>query len=319
MSAVPSTRSEAARAFASLELLVGRHLDGRLHGRDTGLRLGTGSETEEVARYAPGSDDVRRIDWNVTARTTEPHVWRTRAEHERETWLLVDDTASMHFGTVETEKRDLAAQVAGAVGLLSDGPGNRVGSVRLDSGGLHWSAPLPPRLAAARSLSTDRLGSRPGTPAEPASGSAPTDLAGAIDALERRHRRAGVRVVVSDLVEPDGRTERPFAWERPLRRLAHRHGVLVVEVVDPRDLALPDVGAVVLVDPESGHTQEVWTSSRRVRDEYAALAAAHRAAVADAVRAAGAGHVVVRTDRDWVRDLARFVRQQRLPRRGGVR
>jgi len=315
VSPVPRTRPEAARALAALELLVGRHLDGRLHGRDTGVRLGTGSETEEVARYSPGSDDVRRIDWNVTARATEPHVWRTRAEHERETWVLVDDTASMHFGTVTMEKRDLAAQVAGAVGLLSDGPGNRVGSVRLDRTGLRWSAPLPPRHAAVRALSTDRAA----VPAEPASGVAPLDLAGALDALERRHRRAGVRVVVSDLVEPDGRSERPFGWEAPLRRLAHRHAVLVVEVVDPRDVELPDVGPVVLVDPESGHTQEVWTSSRRVREEYAVLAAAHREAVSLAVRSAGAGHVVLRTDRDWVRDLARFLQQQRLPRRGGVR
>ena len=179
--------------------------------------------------------------------------------------------------------------------------------------GLAWTAPLPPRTAAMQALS--RL------PASPAQ-------AGASTGRTPHRRRAcprpstspapstpwargtagpGVRVVVTDFVEPDGRTERPYPWERPLRRLAQRHEVLVVEVVDPRELTLPDVGPVVLVDPETGHRCEVWTSSARLRHEYAELAAAHRAAVAAAVRAAGAGHLVLRTDRDWVDDLARHV------------
>lgn len=313
--AVASRRAEAARAFASLELAVHRRLAGRLHGREEGLRLGAGTEPEEVARYTPGADDVRRIDWNVTARSSEPHVWRTRAQHERETWVLVDDTASMHFGTAEAEKRDLAAWVTGAVGLLSDGPGNRFGVARLLPGGLIWTAPMPPRRAAMHALATT---ARPPT-TDPAPSS--VGLADAVSQLERRHRSPGVRVLVSDFVEPDGRTERPFPWEAALRRLAHRHAVLVVEVVDPRDVTLPDVGPLTLVDPESGLTAEVHTSSRRVREQYAALAAAHRAALAEAVRSAGADHVTLRTDTDWVADLARFLRRPRAPRRvpGGSR
>jgi uncharacterized protein (DUF58 family) len=125
-----------------------------------------------------------------------------------------------------------------------------------------------------------------------------------------------VRVIVSDFVEPDGNVERPFAWERALRRLSARHEVLVIEVVDPRELSLPDVGPVVLVDPETGHRCEVWTSVPRLREQYAAVAAYHRAAVAQAVHAARARHLVVRTDRDWVADLARFVTRQRRPRHG---
>ncbi len=126
-------------------------------------------------------------------------------------------------------------------------------------------------------------------------------------------------MIVSDFVEPDGRTERPFPWEAALRRLAVRHDVLVVEVVDPRELSLPDVGAVVLVDPETGHRCEVWTSLPRIREQYAALASAHRTAVAEAVRASRAHHLPLSTDRDWVVDLARFVNHQRLPRHGGRR
>ena len=291
--------------FESLDLAVRRRLPGRLQGDRRGLRLGPGTEPEEVVRYRPGEDDVRRIDWNVTARAGVPHVWRPLAEHELESWVLVDDSPSMAFGTVELEKRDLAAGAAAAVGLLTQGPGNRVGAGTLTGGGLRWSAPLASRAAAQRALRErdDQTTSAP-SPDAP-------DLAGALSALGARYRRPGLRVIVSDFVEPDGRSERPFDWERPLRRLAAAHETIVIEVVDPRELALPDIGTVTLEDPETGRRREVWTGDRKLRETYAATAAAHRTAVADAVRWARAAHVVLRTDRDWVRDLARHVLGQR--------
>ena len=291
--------------FESLDLAVRRALPGRLQGDRRGLRLGAGSEPEEVVRYRPGEDDVRRIDWNVTARVGDPHVWRPRADHELESWVLLDDSPSMAFGTDQLEKRDLAAGVAAAIGLMTQGPGNRVGVGHVTTDGLRWSAPLPSRAAAQRALRVPHAWQPDAR--TPASG-ATMDLARALLQLAARHRRPGLRVVVSDFVEPDGGIERPFAWERPLRRLAASHETLVVEVVDPRELELPDVGALTLVDPESGRRREVWTSSRRLRATYAEAAAAHRRAVAEGVRAARAGHVVLRTDRDWVRDLARHVR-----------
>ena len=216
----------------------------------------------------------------------------------------------MDFGTVEVEKGELAAWVTGAVGLLSDRPGNRLGVAHLGTDGLRWSPPLPPRRAAVRAMSGQ-------PPTGPVHGRevplAPVraGLTEALADLDARQRRRGARVVISDFVEPDGQTHRPFVWEAPLRRLANRHDVLVVEVVDPRELALPDVGPVVLLDPETGHRCEVWTSLPRLREGYAALAAAHREAVTAAVRAAGAQHVVLRTDRDWVADLVSFVRKPR--------
>ncbi|GAA5143227.1 DUF58 domain-containing protein [Nocardioides marinquilinus] len=286
--------------FASLELAVRRRLPGRLHGDKRGLTLGSGSEPEEIVRYRPGEDDVRRIDWNVTARASgTPHVWRPLAEHELESWVLVDDTASMAFGTVALEKRDVAAGVVAAVALLTAGPGNRVGTAHLTRDGLAWSAPVLSRAAAHRAL-------RPSSTPRHASGGA-LDLGSALRAFATRRPRPGVRVVVTDLVEPDGRLERPFSWETPLRRLAAAHETLVVEVVDPRELELPDVGTVTLEDPETGRRREVATGSRRLRERYAAATAAHRAAAAEAVRSARAAHVLLRTDRDWVRDLARHV------------
>ena len=120
---------------------------------------------------------------------------------------------------------------------------------------------------------------------------------------------------MSDLVEPDGAIERPFGWEAALRRLAARHDVIMVEIIDPRELELPDVGVVTLVDPESGRQREIQTADRSLRAAYAAAAARHRDATAAAVRAAHAGHLRLRTDADWIGDLARFVRSRRHARR----
>lgn len=305
-SAIPLGSTSPEAIFDALDLAVRRRLPGRLHGDKLGLRLGSGSDPEEVVRYRPGADDVRRIDWNVTARATEPYVWRPLAEHELETWVLVDDTASMSFGSVQLEKRQIADGVTAAIALLTQGPGNRLGTAHLTDAGLTWSAPVPSRAAAHRALRRHRR-----TP----HGSADLGLARALRTFATRHPRPGVRVVVTDFVEPDGRLERPFTWEVPLRRLAAAHETLVVEVVDPRELTLPDVGAVTLEDPETGRRREVFTSDRGLRDRYAAAAAAHRGATSEAVRAARAGHVILRTDRDWVRDLARFVNGAPMRRR----
>ena len=129
--------------------------------------------------------------------------------------------------------------------------------------------------------------------------------------MDREHRRRGFRVVVSDFLEPGQ------DWEPALRRLASRHQVLAVEVVDPRELELPDVGLLAAVDPETGRRREVWTGGRALRARYAEAAAEHRLAVRTALRRAGADHLVLRTDRDWVRDLARFAtdRRRRRPHR----
>jgi uncharacterized protein (DUF58 family) len=285
-------------AFRTLELQVRRRVSGLLSGDHEGLRLGPGSVAEEVTRYQPG-DDVRWIDWNVTARSQEPHVWRPRADHELETWVLLDETPSMAFGSAATEKGELATLVASAVGLLTDTPGNRLGVARQSTAGMAYTRPTASRRAAQRLLRTPT--------AAPRNGVADLDLAEAVSDLSRKARHPGLRVVVSDFLSPDGETGRPFAWERPLRRMSRTHEVIVVEVVDPRDLSIPEVGHLVLVDPESGRQRELWTSDRVLRARYQEAAATFRADVATAVRAAGCGHVVLHTDTDWLLDLARFV------------
>jgi uncharacterized protein (DUF58 family) len=292
-------------ALRRLELVVGRRVDGLLNGDHLGLLPGPGTDVAEARPYVSGQDDVRRIDWNVTARTDEVHVRDAIADRELETWALVDASASMDFGTAGMEKRDLAAAVTVALARISSRTGDRFGAYVLAAGGLRIS-PLQSgrthQLMVLRALAAaDRV----------AVGEDVPSLAEGLAALSR-HRRRGLRVVVSDLLEPD-----ITSWELPLRRLAARHRVLVVEVLDPRELDLPPMGVLTLVDPETGRSRELNTSSRRLRRRYAEVAQAHRAATADVVRGSGAVHLVLRTDRDWVRDLAEFTLRQRRIGMGG--
>ncbi|SDG99924.1 DUF58 domain-containing protein [Nonomuraea jiangxiensis] len=292
----------AEPALRRLELTITRRLDGLLQGEHLGLVPGPGSEPAESRPYQPG-DDVRRMDWNVTARTNEPHVRDLVADRELEIWALLDATASMDFGTVAMEKRELALAALAAVGFLTQRTGNRVGTHLLHGGGVRT---LPartgrPHLMALLQAAFALPRTPPGVP-EPLLGTA-------AEQLGRVVRRRGLVVVLSDFLDE------PETWEQPLRRLTARHQVLAVEVLDPRELTLPDVGLLTLVDPETGRRREVATGSARLRRRYAEAAAGQRAAIERSLRRAGAAHLRLRTDRDWVRDLVRYVmRQRRLAR-----
>ncbi|MFC4021376.1 DUF58 domain-containing protein [Micromonospora sp. GCM10011542] len=292
-----------------LELTVTRRLDGLLHGQYRGLLPGPGSEPAGSREYRPGEDEVRRMDWAVTARTTVPHVRQVDADRELTTWLLIDATPSMEFGTAELDKRELAVAAVAAVGFLTAGVGNRLGAqvLRADgvrsfparSGRTHLLGLLRALLAAPRTTGDHR-------PADP------PELADGLASVQRFATRRGLVVVVSDFLDglPDDPGQPP-PWERSLRRLAVRHQVLVVEVTDPRELELPDVGLITLIDPETGRSREVCTSDRRLRERYAAAAAAQRDQVRAALRRSGATHLALRTDRDWSVDIVRHVHAQR--------
>jgi uncharacterized protein (DUF58 family) len=289
--APPSLRDgKLEAALRTLELTVRRRLDGLLQGNHIGLVPGPGSEPGDARAYQPG-DDVRRMDWAVTARTTEPHIRQTDADRELETWLVVDLSASLDFGTAACEKRDLAVAAVAAMVHLTRGGGNRIGAVVATG---ERTVRLPPRggLANARGL-IRAIAEVPRAP-EGTRG----NLVEAIEQLRRPPRRRGLAVVISDFLgEPE--------WERPLRALSARHDLLGVEVIDPRDLELPEVGTVVLADPETGRQREVDTTPLLCR-EFAAASAEHRERVAAALRRCGAGHLVLRTDRDWIADIVRF-------------
>ncbi|MEW9529529.1 DUF58 domain-containing protein [Microbispora sp. NPDC049125] len=282
-------------ALRRLELTVLRRLDGLMQGRHQGLIPGPGSEPGDTRTYVPGEDDVRRMDWAVTARTTVPHVRDLVADRELETWALADLSASMEFGTADVSKRDLVIAAVGAIGILAGRVGDRFGAYILHGEDVH-RYPARPGRPALYALLHSLLG------APPSAGS--VDLGPALEMMSAAHRKRGLRVVVSDFLEDPG------SWERPLRRLAARHQVLAVEVIDPRELELPDIGFVTLTDPETGRSRGIRLT-RQIRDRYAEAAAEQRETTRIALRRAGAGHLVLRTDRDWVFDIAQFVLRQR--------
>jgi len=303
---VPLRDLSPEAALRRLELLVLRRVDGLLHGDHLGLLPGPGSEAADARAYVPGQDDPRHIDWNVTARTTEVHVRDVVADRELETWALIDASASMDFGTATMEKRDLAAAAAVAIGRLAQRCGDRFGAYVLGPSGVRASPVANGRahlLGVLRALVTaDRVA--PGASVPP--------LSQGIASLSR-HRRRGLRVIVSDFLDADVGAPGPPEWAGAVRRLAATQRVLAIEIVDPRELELPNMGVLALVDPETGRIREVDTSSARLRQRYVNVAAAHRAKVHAILRSSGAAHLVLRTDRDWVRDLAAFtVRQRRL-------
>ena len=282
-------------ALKTLELTVRRKLDGVLHGDHLGLIPGPGSEPGESRMYQPG-DDVRRMDWSVTARTTHPHVRQMIADRELETWLVVDVSASLDFGTTSCEKRDLAVAAAAAISFLTAGGGNRLGALIANG---ETITRVPAR--SGRQHQQTLLRTVATTPKAPVG--VRGDLAVAIDALRRPERRRGMAVIISDFLGP-------INWMRPLRAIAARHEVLAIEVIDPRDVELPDIGDVVLQDAETGVTRE-FTIDAQLRDDFANAAAAHRADVARTIRGCGAPVLTLRTDRDWIADIVRFVASRR--------
>jgi uncharacterized protein (DUF58 family) len=294
-----SLPAQAEAVLRRLEYTVRNKLDGLLQGSYLGLVPGPGSDPGESRQYHPG-DDVRRMDWPVTARTTTPHVRQTVADRELETWLVVDLSPSLDFGTVNTEKRELVLAAATAVSHLTTKAGNRIGAivstgerlVRIPAaGGTEHARYLLRRLAA-----TPRADRGQGT-----------ELATALEQVRRPPRRRGMVVVISDFLGDAG-------WERPLRGLGDRHELLGIEILDPRELDLPAAGLVTFVDAESGEQVEVQTSDAQLRARYAAAARAQRVDIASMLRRAGADHLRLRTDQDWLADTVRFV----VTRRRGV-
>lgn len=290
-----------------LELTVRNRLDGLLQGNYVGLVPGPGTEAGESRPYVPG-DDVRRMDWPVTARTTVPHVRQTIADRELETWLVVDLSPSMDFGTALSEKRELVLAAITAVVHLTVRGGNRVGAV-VANGAQSYRIPAFGGRSHARYL----VRKIAGTPRAETGGG--TDLAAMLESLRRPPRRRGLVAVISDFLDGADPAGGELSWERPLRALRQRHQLLGIEVLDPRELELPAAGLVTFVDTESGRELEVQTSSTAVRQNYAAAAQTQRARIAAGLRRAGAAHLQLRTDRDWIDEVVRFVLARR--RTGG--
>ena len=278
----------------ALEVSIGRRVGGLLAGDYRSTILGEGTELAQVRPYVAG-DDVRHMDWNVTARTGEPHVRVQLAERVLVTWLVLDTSASMQFGTADRRKADVAEGVAIAVGHIATRRGNRLGFVTFGDEHERWLPPRQGRLGLIGLLNALR---------EDGKQAGATSLGAALRHTGSLATQRAIVIVVSDF-------RGPLDWKRPLVELAGRHEVVAVEVRDPREQELPNAGVLWLVDPETGRQVRADTRSEKLRARFAAAAAEERAQVARTLTSAGARHVILSTSGDWLRNLAVFLRRGR--------
>ncbi len=278
----------------ALDVALSRLISRMLPGDRRAAGVGAGTELAQLRAYEVG-DDVRHIDPAATARTGQPHVRMHVPERALTTWIVLDVSPSMAFGTTLRLKADVAEGVALVFGRLGV---RRAGSVGLVAFGADAPRVLPAR------------GSKPGMVAlrrmlaegvAPDGQHDPEGMAGALRRVSRLARQPGLVVVISDFREQHG-------WERPLGSLRVRHSVLAAEISDPRESELPAVGHLSLVDPESGRRIDVDTSRRRVRVRFAELERERREGVARELRRLRIDHVALSTEDDWLLALGRHLR-----------
>ena len=284
------------RLLHALDITIGRRMDALLAGDYRSALHGEGTELAQIRPYAPG-DDVRQIDWSVTARTGEPHVRVHLAERALITWLVLDTSPSMGFGTADRRKADVAEGVAIAVGHVATRRGNRLGAVTFGD--------AQPRSTPVRQGKVGLIGLLKTLREREDAGDARVGATSLGEVLERTNTLARQRSLV--VVASDFRG--PLDWRQPLLQLAGRHDVVAVEIRDPREQELPNAGELWLVDPETGRQLRVDTRSAKLRQRFAAAAAEERTGLARALTALGVRHVVLSTSGDWLRPLALFLRR----------
>jgi uncharacterized protein (DUF58 family) len=294
------------RLLRRLEWRLGRRLDGRLQGAYRTVWHGTGIDFTDLRAYTP-EDDVRHIDWNVTARLDEPYIRQYTEDREMTAWLVVDRSASMRFGRQtehgEAGKESTATELAVSLARLVAKGGNRVGAILFDN---HAQQVIPPRAGRDQTLRIARELLRP--PARGRAG-ATTDLAAMLRlAAVTTTRRRSLIFVMSDFI---GDAD----WQRPLAMLTHRHEVVVIRVVDPAELELPDLGVIVVEDAETGEQLLVDTSDPLLRTRLTSQVGAREDALAEGMRKAGVDAHRITTDQDMLDALVDMVRRSGRRRR----
>jgi uncharacterized protein (DUF58 family) len=297
-----ASASAPERILQRLDWQVVRRLDGLLQGDYRSLFRGTGLDFATLREYQFG-DDVRAIDWNVTARTTTPHVREYLEDREITAWFLLDLSPSVDFGTVGSgrEKRTVLIDFVTTLARLLTRRGNRVGAI-LYGGQVGRTIPVGSGRVQVLRL-VEELLRQPRLEGSPV-----TDLAPLLEAAHRRIRRRSLIVLISDFIGAPG-------WERPLELLNRRHELLAVRLIDPREIDLPDVGPVVMQDAETGEQLYVDTANAAFRRRFRAAADAREAAVSAGLRRARVDAVTLSTDDDLVRAIVRMASERRLRRR----
>jgi uncharacterized protein (DUF58 family) len=297
---MPSTApATPERVLRRLEWRVIRRLDGRLQGNYRTLFRGAGVDFADLRDYEPG-DDVRAIDWNVTARTDTVHVRTYHEDRELTAWLLLDRSPSMGFGAVERPKELVLTELATTLARLLTRGGNRVGAILYNN---RAEQTIPPRTGRNQVL---RLAHELLRPTEPTGTS--TDLADLFRVALSTITRRSLVVVVSDFLSEPG-------WERGLTLLGERNELVAIRLVDPRELELPDAGLIVVEDAETGELLSVDTSDPEFRRRFHAVAQEREAVLLAASRRAGVDLYTVSTDEDLAGALIRIVQLRKRRRR----
>jgi uncharacterized protein (DUF58 family) len=281
------------RLLRRLEWRLGRRLDGRLQGAYRTVWHGTGIDFTDLRAYTP-EDDVRHIDWNVTARLDEPFVRQYTEDRELTAWLVIDRSASMRFGQ-GAGKESIATELAVSLGRLVTQGGNRIGAILYDNGNHKI---IPPRTGRDQVL---RITHELLRPTSPGTAGSSTDLSAMLQlAAVTTLRRRSLVFVMSDFIGDPG-------WDRSLAMLTHRHEVVVIRVVDPSELDLPDVGLILVEDAETGEQLLVDTSDPLFRSRFQSGVAERDAAVAGTMRRAGVPLHRIGTERDLLDALVEVV------------
>ncbi len=302
-----SQPSSAEQVMRRLEWTVIKRLDGLLQGDYRTLLRGTGLDLADLREYQH-HDDVRHIDWNVTARTNIPHVRVFTEDREMSAWFLLDLSPSVDFGSGEQRKVGVSAEFVAVLARLLTRHGNRVGAMLYGSG---VDSVIPTRSGRRHVLHLlHSIQHHPG-----ATQSGPTRLHELLASAASLIKRRSTVYVVSDFISEPG-------WEKPLSQLAQRHEVVAVRVLDPLELELPDLGLLTLRDAETGEQVVVDTHDKGFRMRFARIAAQREAELREALVRAGVDALELATDGDLVDAIVRFVdmrkRRIRLSAGGGL-
>ena len=296
----PAITSGAEALLKRLEWTTVRRLDGVLQGDYRTLFRGAGLDFADLREYQ-SHDDVRHIDWNVTARTGTPHVRVFTEDREMAAWFVMDLSASVDFGSGQRRKRDVANELAVSLARLLTGHGNRVGALLYGGGdGNEAASKMLPTGSGRRhvlQLAHELLAHRA------KAGSQETQLAHLLDAAAHVIKRRSTVFVISDFFSAPG-------WDKPLAQLARRHDVVAVRLTDPLELQLPDLGMITFRDAETGQTQLV-DCNPNFRRRFAEISAEKEAQLRDGLNAAGVDTLELSTDADIADSLIRFAALRR--------
>jgi uncharacterized protein (DUF58 family) len=296
----PESDSTPERILHRLDWQVIRRLDGLLQGDYRSLFYGYGLDFADLREYQP-EDDIRYIDWNVTARMNTPYVRQYVEDREITAWFLLDISPSVDFGSLRSHKRAMLIDLVTTLARLLTRHGNRVGAVLYGS---KVERTIPARGGRMHVLRlTNDLLKQPRLPKAPF-----TDLTPLIESGLHTIKRRSLIFVISDFISAPG-------WERPLRLLSQRHDVLAVRLWDPREVELPDVGPIIMQDAETGEQLYVDTHDKKFRQRFHEAAQRREAALQEIFKRSGVDLLALSTEEDLVRAIVRFAALRKQRRR----